>query len=271
VLKQKLAGPTVWRRGGDLALAAGLFAVPKDQAAAALLDTLGQLAGLGIPGLTQGAEIAHIVKSGVEGLIGLNGTRPVLGVKDALLDPEVARAGTEAAPCVLSGIAAPAAEVNFEKLWVRDAQLWRGNSPDALQPYEEHDHLLLSIERGPPRQDWRGLPALTPHEATFDAVLRAADLVKEDAEARLNQAFAPFDADLSAEAELTDPDKERIRGEVIAELKTRLARKYGGPFGEKRSAGGIPRIVEPEGFSFLDVGDAGPEGAKLAKPGELPF
>jgi len=53
VLNQRLSGPAVWR-GGDLDIAAGLFAVPKDQAAAALLETLGQLSALGIPGLTQG-------------------------------------------------------------------------------------------------------------------------------------------------------------------------------------------------------------------------
>src|SRR5262245_53193889 len=36
VLTQRVAGPAVWR-GGDLSVAAGLFAVPKDQAVSALL------------------------------------------------------------------------------------------------------------------------------------------------------------------------------------------------------------------------------------------
>jgi hypothetical protein len=274
VLNQRLAGPAVWR-GGDLVIAAGLFAVPKDQAASTLLETVGQLSALGIPGLKQGIEIAGIVKAGVEGLIGLKGTKPVLGVKDALGDPATAPSGTEAAPCVLAGMAAPAAEVDFARLWIREGRLWSGGSADALTPYERHDHLLVVIERGPPRQDWRGLPTLTPHEAAFDAVLRATGLTKEAAEAQLNEAFAPFDADLSAEPELTDSDKDRVRGEVIAELKKRVARKYSGLFGtpevETRSVGGIPRMVTPEGFDFLDVGDGGPEGARPVPHGTRPF
>jgi hypothetical protein len=274
ILNQRLSGPRVWR-GGDLNIAAGLFAVPKDQAAATLLDTLGQLAGLGIPGLKEAGQIAEIVKSGVEGLIGLNGTKPVLGVKVALADPQSAAAGTEAAPCVLAGIAAPATEVNFDNLWIRDGRLLLGASAAALQPYERHDHFLIVIERGPPREDWRGLPALGPHEAEFDAALRASGVDRKDTETKLNEIFSGFDADLTGEAELTDPDKDRIRGEVIAELNARLERKYAGPIGkpakETRSVAGIRREVDPEGFNFLDVGDGGLEGAKPAKVGTRPF
>lgn len=52
VLNQRLAGPVVWR-GGDLNVAAGLFAVPKDEAATTLLTTVAQLAGLAMPGVAQ--------------------------------------------------------------------------------------------------------------------------------------------------------------------------------------------------------------------------
>jgi hypothetical protein len=273
VLNQRIAGPAVWR-GGDLQVAAGLFAVPRDEAASALLDTVAQLSALPVAGLQQGVEITRIVKAGVEGLIGLNGTKPVLGVKDALGDPTTAPAGTEAAPAVLAAIAAPAGDVDFNTLWVREGRLWEGKSAASLTILERYDHLLVTIERGPARQDWRGLPALTPHEAGFDALLRTPGLAKEAAEARLNEAFAAFDADLINESELTSSDKDRIRGEVIAELRTRLDRKYAGPFGgglERRSVAGIPRVIDPEGFNFLDVGDAGPEGAKPATAGQLPF
>lgn len=274
ILNQRLAGPVVWR-SGDLQVAAGLFAVPKDQAAGALLDTVGQLAALAVPGLKQGLEIARVVKTGVEGLIGLNGTKPVLGVKVTLGDPATAAVGTEAAPSVLAAIAAPAEEVNFDSLWVREGRLWEGKSPAALTIYERHDHLLVTIEKGPARQDWRGLPGLSPHEASFDAVLRTTDLLKDAATARLNTAFGTFDADLIAEEDLTDSDKERIRGEVIAELRKRLERKYAGVLGaantELRSVAGIRREVDAEGFNFLDVGDAGIEGAKPTKAGALPF
>jgi hypothetical protein len=274
ILNQRLAGPAVWR-GGDIVVASGLFAVPKDEAASALLDTLGQLAGLGIPGLKQGADIAGIVKSGVEGLIGLKGTKPVLGVKDALGDPRTAVAGSEAAPCVLAAVAAPAAEVDFTKLWIREGRLWSGASADALQPYEARDHLLVVVERGPPREDWRGLPKLSQHEAAFDAALRATSIARDAMEARMNEIFAAFDADLTVEPDLTNPDKDRIRGEVIAEVQARMGWKYGGPFGapkeERRSIAGIAVSVDASGFDFLAVGGTRPETVKPMGPGARPF
>jgi hypothetical protein len=271
ILNQRLAGPTVFR-GGDIDIAAGLFAVPKDRAATVLLDTVGKLSALAVPGLAQTLELAQVVKAGVEGLIGLDGTKPVLGVKDALMGAASANAGQEAAPCVLVAIAAPAAEVDFNTLWVREGRLLQGKSADSLQFYEASDHLLVTIERGAPRQDWRGLPELTPHESTFDGILRA-EVAKADAIQQLNAAFSAFDADLTSEEELTDADKARIRGEVVAELKARLERKYAGIFGaETRSIGGIARkAFDLSGFNFLDVGDSKLEGAAPLKPGALPF
>jgi hypothetical protein len=275
ILNQRFAGPSVWR-GGDLEVAFGLFAMSKDEAATHLLNTLGQIASLGIPGLEQGVKIAGIVKSGVEGVIGLKGTQPVLGVKDALKDPRVAENGAAAAPCVLVGIAAPAAEVDFSELWVREGRLLKGNAADALQPYEAKDHLLVSVERGPPREDWRGMPSLALHEAAFDGALRKPGVGKEAIETELNDIFAAFDTDLTREEDLTNPDKDRIRGEVIAELHTRIARKFAGPFGgppkdERRSIGGISVNVDPDGFDFLAVGQGGPEIAKPVGHGARPF
>ncbi len=64
----------------------------------------------------------------------------------------------------------------------------------------------------------------------------------------------------------------RVFGIEITDLRERLARKYSAVFGpEKRSVGGIERIIDPDGFNFLDVGDGGPEEAKPAKAGALPF
>lgn len=271
ILNQRLSGPAVWR-GGDLDIAAGLFAVPKDKAAATLLDTLGQLAALGIPGLAQAGDISRIVKAGVEGLIGLDGTKPVLGAKVSLADPRGgAPAGSEAAPCVLVGVAAPAAAVSVDQLWVRDGRLMAGRAADSLHPFEKHDHVLIAVERGPPREDWRGLPSLTPHQDAFEAPLRDATLDEEATKQRLRTAFAAFDAVLSAEHELTEPDQARIRGQVRAELEARVKRKFGGLFAETRSVGGIRRNVSPDGFDFLDVGESGPEAVRPAAEGTLPF
>ena len=235
-LNQRLAGPTVWN-GGDLAIAIGLFAVPRDEAAVALLNTLSQVASLVMPGMGQGLEVAKIVKSGVEGVIGLDKTQPVLAVKDAFADPRTADKDRGAGQCVLVGIGTDQAKVNFDQLWVKDGRLWTGSNALALKPYEDFDHVLVAIERGAAREDWRGLPSLAAHETAFDKVLWDTGLKREEAEAKLNEVFGEFDGDLTAEPGLTGPDKERIRGQVIAEIRVRLERR-GGPFGSKAAASG---------------------------------
>lgn len=268
VLNQRLSGPAVWR-SGDLDIAAGLFAVPKDQAASALLATLGQLSGLGIPGLKQGLELASIVKAGVESLIGLSGTRPMLGVKVSLSD------AAAPGPCLLAGIAAPASEVDFETLWVREGLLCKGPSALQLAPVEDHDHILLAVERGLPRQDWRGLPSLTPHETRFAEILRDATAPEADTRARLNQAFVAFDSDLVTEHELSDPDKARIRNEVAADLLERVRRRFNPLFAaasETRSIAGVKSRRAPAAeFDFLDVGDLPLASAVSIAPGSAPF
>ena len=273
VQNQKLAGPAVWR-GGDLKVAAGLFAVPKDQAASALLATLSQLSGLGIPGLKESLEIANIVKSGIEGLIGLNGTRPVLAVKDALIDE------VSASPCVLVGLADSASGVDFRQLWVKGGRLYTGPDVNNLRVVERFDHILLSVERGGPRQDWRGLPSLLPHEAKFAEPLADASAATADVITRLNQAFRAFDVDLSGEEGLTNPDKERIRRELVSDLKERLVGRdplYDFKATERRSlesrtVGGLPRkSALDETFSFLDVSDLVVGAGTGAAPGTDPF
>lgn len=258
ILFQRLAGPMVWR-GGDLDLAVGLFAVPKDKAAVALLDTLAQLSGLGIPGLSQADEVARIVKGGVEGLMGLDGTAPVLGVRVVL------RGVGEAAPCMLAGIAAPAREVDFDRLWVKEGRLMTGQSPTSLRPYEAHDHLVISVERGPAREDWRGLPKLLAHEAAFRDILTKRDLPIEERKKQLSDAFRGFDSDLEAEDELTSSDKSRVRGQVIADLQRRVDELDKPVF--KRGPLG-PDDFDPRWFDFLQLRS---EGATPTAKGAVPF
>ncbi|GAB5375403.1 MAG: hypothetical protein AcusKO_18650 [Acuticoccus sp.] len=268
ILNQRLAGPTVWR-GGDLDLTAGLFAVPKDQAAVALISTLGDLSALGIPGLDQAKEIAAIVKNGVEGLIGLDGTRPVLGANVSLSDADVT-------PLILVGIAAPQNSIDFDTLWIKGGRLYEGRSAAALRPYETHDHVLISLERGPPRQDWRGLPDLAEAEAAFSAIFEDPDFAVSDAtREKLNDAFRLFDGALRRQEGLTEPDKDRIRGEVSKDLQERMAQLDQPLFRtrETRSAArrGDGTVVDLTRFDFADVAPGGLEGAKPLKEGSLPF
>lgn len=269
IINQRLAGPIVWR-GGDLRLAVGLFSVSKDQAAIALLDTLGQLAALGTSGLKLGTEIAGILKSGVEGVLGLKGTTPLLGVKDALPP-----AGSAFEPCVLVAIATPRTEIEFDRLWLAEGSILKiGNDPGSLGVFTESDYLVVGIERGSPREDWRGMPAFLPHEEAFDAAIRDKTLDRPALEARLNEAFIAFDDSLSTASELTDTDKDRVRGEVMQGLRERADRRFGQhpfPQQERRSAFGVEVKTDYGKFDFADIGGGRPEASTPAPSGSVLF
>lgn len=81
VLNYRLAGPIPYR-GEDLSLLASVYAVPREDGAAALVGTIGALAGFVGAGAAPGIEIANVVKSGVDSILGLGDTQLRLGVND---------------------------------------------------------------------------------------------------------------------------------------------------------------------------------------------
>src|SRR5262249_463746 len=148
---------------------------------------------------------------------------PMLGVKDALPP-----AGGTLAPCVLVAMTKPQAAVDFDRLWLdQNSILKTGNDPGSLGIVADCNYLVVAIERGDSREDWRGMPKFAPHEEAFDAAIRDKALDRPTLETRLTEVFKTFDDDLSTSPDLTDKDKDRIRGEVIQGLRVRVDRRFG--------------------------------------------
>jgi hypothetical protein len=207
-LSYRLAGPIVYD-GQDIELLAGLYAVPAKDGAKVLIDTLSQLSGL-VPTLKQAADVANIVKGGVEGLLGISGTQLMLGIHDALRAAG-AGIGREARPGFIVAINASAASIGPEQLWIRGGRLYQGPKLDAAQPFETNDMMLFELHRGASRAStWATLPGLAAHVAVFDALLKSEAAMPE-LKTKLNKAFIDFEMDLRTVEDLTNPDKSAIR------------------------------------------------------------
>ena len=81
VFNTRLAGPRPYR-GGDVSILSGLYSVPREDAATALLATVGAMAGIAGPGAAVVPQLANLVKTGVDSILGLGTTKLRLGISD---------------------------------------------------------------------------------------------------------------------------------------------------------------------------------------------
>lgn len=261
-LAYRLAGPLVYD-GQDIDLLAGLYAVPSQDGAKLLIDTLGQLSGL-IPALKQATDVAGILKGGIEGLLGIAGTELVLGIRDSLRAPG-AGVARPARPGFLVAINAPANSIKASNLWIKDGRLLYGENPLVADFFSVKDMMLFELHRGPSRaQVWATLPALAPHAEEFDRALR--DYPADQLRAKLNDLYREFEADLGKSAELTRPDKAAVRALIAEDLKRRVAALSTGQLFEARSFSDGEVKVEFRGFSPRDIADLPPGAPLPARP-----
>jgi hypothetical protein len=251
VLNYRLAGPLPYR-GDELSLLSGLYAVPREDSAAALVGTVGALAGLVGAGGQAGVDVAKVVKMGVESILGLGQTELRLGVNDTFSAGNPLRSG------FLVGIGAPSDQVDAGRLWLDGGRLKMGSAVGLAKPYQEHDYFVIQVERLERRPDWSGLPGLERHAGTFTGIL-AGGQDEAGKRAALRAAWPAFREALVTSPYLTTHDAEEIAKDVAADLKGRLAAIVDeNPF-EIRAIGGLPVArVEPRDVDFALVGDRDP-------------
>ncbi len=263
-LNYRLTGPTPYK-GGDVSILVGLYSVPGHDAAKALISTISTLASFGGPQFGQAAQIAGLVKDGVDKILGLGDTKLQLGVRDSFFpDGNPLRSGYHV------GIAAPTAQIDVPALWLKEGRLVKGADPIASRPYEEHDYMVLAIERSDRRDDWPLLPGLNEFNARFGGIMGDSKLDANEKGKRLNVIWPTFTQALKDSRFLIRPDRERIAGDVQQDLEKRLrAIRAGGPF-EIRSWGEAEaRPQQPTEFDLADVPEyvdpADSESAKVGK------
>ena len=249
-LNFRLAGPVPFT-GEDVSILAGLFSVPGEDAAKALIDTVAAVAKLGGVALGSAPQIASAVKSGVESILGLNDSKLQLGIQDTF------NPGTPLKSGFLVGISAPSGTVDMNQLWLSDGRLVKGPDPIAAAgvPYQDHDYMVLEIERRDTRDDWPSLPSIAEFQDKFAAIMADNTTAVVDKRKKLADLWPSFQETLANSRYLTNPDREGIAHSVSEDLDRRLnAMKSNNPFIETRGwADKKSQRTSPGQFDFLDV------------------
>ena len=253
-----LLGPVPYR-GGDVSLVAGLYAVPGDDAAQALVAmvaTLTTLAGSPIPA----GSIASVITDGVDNLLGLNKTTLRLGVYDTFYPGNPLRTGFHV------GLGADSAKVDLSQLGLRDGHLVKGPNPIAAKPYRDHDYVVVEVERRETRDDWPGLPGMTELQQQLEGIMKLPSTTVADKRDEL-AAFWPVAVQTLANSpHLTTANANFIAANIVANLKERLqAMESDNPF-ETRSWSGddpdpdpttIDLATIPDYYKFTDISAGG--------------
>lgn len=234
--------------GGDLALLVGLYSIPGQDAAKALIGFVGSLTALGGVATAQIPQIADTIKQGIDSVLGLGDTKLQIGVRDTFFTGNPLRSGFHV------GIAAAVKDVPIEHLWVKDGHLIVGEDPVSGQPYEEYDYFLLGIERHDHFDAWAGLPGISDYEATFNAILGDGALGTDAKRTKLWEIWPAFANAIDSSKHLVRPDRENIKKSVSTNLLERLkAMQLGNPFETKSWTTKETKRKRPEDFDYLDV------------------
>jgi hypothetical protein len=248
-LNFRLAGPTPFR-GGDMSIVAGLYSVPGDDAAKALVETVSALAGLAMIPASQVAPVAQVIKTGIDGVFRLGTTKLRLGVNDTFIASNPLRSGFHV------GIAAPETEIDLDRLWLRDGRLITGKDPIAGTAFTGHDYMVIQLERSERLSNWPALPGMSELQQRFNSVLADELLSADDKRNRLGVLWPAFRETLVNSPYLTFSDALRIQNDVKNDLKARLdAQQTGNPFETKAWGSDSTVVRSPAAIDFAEVSE----------------
>lgn len=263
VLNQRLAGPVPFT-GGDVSVVVGLWSVPGDDAAKALVTTVSALSGLVGAAGSPVAQVMDVLKSSLEIILGLNDTELRLGVQDTFFAGNPLQAG------FYIGIGAAVAAVDVDRLWLRAGHLLGGTDPMVAKPYSEHDYFVVQVERCEVRNDWPALGGIREFNERFGATMGARTPVAGK-RAELANLWPAFVQALSESKDLTAAHAQKIEADVAADLTGRLdAIEHGNPFESGVWGSDEAETARPEAFDLADVPDYVPLGQPGPRPSFLP-
>ncbi|MBV9446657.1 MAG: hypothetical protein JO345_12280 [Streptosporangiaceae bacterium] len=243
----RLIGPTPYR-GGDVSLVAGLYAVPGDDAAQALVATISALTTLTGSAIPAGT-IAKVVTDGVDKLLGLDKTTLRLGICDTFYPGNLLRTGFHV------GLGADLAEVDFSRLWLRDGHLMKGPDPFAAKPYQDHDYVVVEVERREVREDWPGLPGMAKLQEQLEGIMKLAKATVAQKREKLAAVWPEVVQTLTSSPHLTTANAYFIAANIAADLKERLnAMEFDNPF-EARSWSGDTQDPDPANIDLAALPD----------------
>jgi hypothetical protein len=243
----------------------GLYSVPGDDAAKALVEIVSAVASLAVLQATpagQVAQVTQVIKNGIDSIFQLNTTKLRLGVNDTMIGSQPLRSG------YYVGIGASPAEIDFGRLWLVDGHLIDGRDPIAGRPFAGHDYMVIQLERSERLANWPALPGMTEQQQRFNTVLGDDLSTPSEKSDRLNKLWPSFNEALQTSPYLTKADATAIANDVLADLKGRLAaQKLGNLFEAKFWGSDQIAATSASKMDFAEVPDSG----RMTELGSAPF
>lgn len=202
-------------QGGSLTLVIILNKLQRGNNAEKLLQVVESVSGAVDPSkaFSLYLTIAKTVLDGIETLLGLQQTVPVLGYRIAI-NPAIRQVFE---PTYFVLLDEDARLVQQNRFRVRNDSLYYVNDQGKDEPYRDHDFILFSIAQGDKRDDERALPFYALWETTKDLAARPipdGDHFWKDAKAQFNT----LKRELLNSPDLTAPDSKRLREQYFKEL-----------------------------------------------------
>jgi hypothetical protein len=139
-------------RGGGLTLSVVLYRVPVEDYARKLMRVIEKSASVldFATGLSTYVKVGGIILDGVEALLDLGDTHPLVGLRQQF--------GAAFEPGYFALIDLPESEIDRDTLWVRNRQLVQGPNLKNAEEFREADYVLYSITQTSERGDLDTLP-----------------------------------------------------------------------------------------------------------------
>jgi hypothetical protein len=202
-------------QGGAFTLTLVLYKVQRKNNADRLLQVVEGISKSLDPSTTLTAylKVAGTVVNGVEAILGLDETVPVLGYR-VTVNPQINQPMTPDYWAVIDEDSA-AETMKPESFRVRKSRLYFAHTTGAEKEYRDRDFVLFRMAQASRRDDERTLPFYPTWAAAQDFAARGDDKYWEDAKAHFNT----LKRSLLNSPDLTRPDSIRLRTEYLEELK----------------------------------------------------
>ncbi len=208
----KVAGVHPYQ-GGALNLAVVLYRIKRNDYARALLKVVESAANAldFSTALSSYTKVAGTVLDGVESLLGLGDTVPLIGARFG----KDIDAGDRLEPSFFVLIDAPEETVDVNQLWVRENTLCAGPSMATATPFRSADYVLYSIAQSSSRSEERTLPFYP----LFEQVLQLANTTNAETWKSANAAMLTLALTIDTSPDLTTAQAQTLNEYYISEMK----------------------------------------------------
>jgi hypothetical protein len=201
-------------QGGAFTLTLVLYKVQRENNAEKLLQIVEGISKSLDPShtLTAYLKVAETLVDGVEAILGLRQTVPLMGYR-VTINPQINQELTPDYWVIIDEDSAHK-EVQPERFRVRGQRLHAVDPQGKEAEYRDHDFVLFRIAQGDKRTDERTLPFFPLWTAAKDLAARGDDAFWKEAKAHFNT----LKRSLLNSADLTVPDSQRLRDDYMKEL-----------------------------------------------------